>query len=120
FAAKLVGQRLFFSLRMAKDHGTELTTRASIGAKDLLSLLHRSLEQPVSLARRRFLAFCRSLAQSVKPAVQARGVCRQVPLDFFADLIAIHVHSEIALLPELYCGPSIPVRKPSQIARRAN
>src|SRR4051794_18258114 len=73
---------------MAKDHGTELTTRASIGAKDLLSLLHRSLEQPVSLARRRFLAFCRSLAQSVKPAVQERGVCRQVPLDFFADLIA--------------------------------
>jgi hypothetical protein len=45
--------------------------------------------------------------QGVEPAMEERRMAGKVLVDFFANVLAIHVNSKIALLTESDCGPGI-------------
>ena len=51
--------------------------------------------------------------------MQRSGMWGQVPLDLITNLIAVHMHREIAFLPELDCGSGIFVRKLSETSSSA-
>src|SRR5947209_5394741 len=103
---------------MTKDDRAKFTTVAVIHAMDLFPLLHGLLEQTISLARHSRFVSGRPPPQRIQPAMQESGMCRQVLLDQFADMVAIHVHGQVAFFSQPYCGLSILVRKPSEITRR--
>jgi hypothetical protein len=48
-----------------------------------------------------------AFAQGIKPAMEESRMAGKVLVDFFANVLAIHVNGEIALLTEPDCGPSI-------------